>query len=166
MVRVGILVSDFRRKSFSFSPLDMILGVGLSYIAFIMLRCVPSVPAFLRVFFIMIGYWIFVKWFFCIHWDGWGFLGDSVVKNLPTKQEKWAWSLGWEDPLERKWQPTPAFLPGISHGQRSLAGYSPWGHKRVQHDLVTKQQQSQWLMQRANVIFKNENGIICWNDRI
>ena len=28
-----------------------------------------------------------------------------------------------------EWQPTPAFLPGKSHGQRSLADYSPWGHK-------------------------------------
>ena len=28
----------------------------------------------------------------------------------------------------RKWQPSPAFLPGESHGQRSLTGYSPWGH--------------------------------------
>ena len=28
-----------------------------------------------------------------------------------------------------KWQPTTVFLAGISHGQRSLAGYSPWGHK-------------------------------------
>ena len=35
----------------------------------------------------------------------------------------------------------PVFLPGKSHGQRSLAGYSPWGHKRVRHDLATKQQQ-------------------------
>ena len=32
------------------------------------------------------------------------------------------------------------FLPGKSLGQRSLAGYSPWGHKRFGHDLVTKQQ--------------------------
>ena len=31
----------------------------------------------------------------------------------------------------RKWQPTPVFLPGKSHGQRSLAGYSPWGHKEL-----------------------------------
>ena len=38
--------------------------------------------------------------------------------------------------------PTPVFLPGESHGQRSLVGYSPWGHKRVRHDLVTKQQQN------------------------
>ena len=48
--------------------------------------------------------------------------------------------LGLEDPLE-KWQPTPVFLPRKSHGQRSLAGYSPWGHKRVGHDLATKQHQ-------------------------
>ena len=32
-------------------------------------------------------------------------------------------------PWRRKWQPTPVFLPGESHGRRSLVGYSPWGHK-------------------------------------
>ena len=32
-------------------------------------------------------------------------------------------------PWRRAWQPTPVFLPGESHGQRSLAGYSSWGHK-------------------------------------
>ena len=32
-------------------------------------------------------------------------------------------------PWRRAWQPTPVLLPGESHGQRSLAGYSPWGHK-------------------------------------
>ena len=35
---------------------------------------------------------------------------------------------GLEDPLEKGMQPTPGFLPGESHRQRSLAGYSPWGH--------------------------------------
>ena len=44
-------------------------------------------------------------------------------------------------PWRKKWQPIPVFLPGRSHGQRILAGYSPWGHKKVRHDLVTKQQQ-------------------------
>ena len=44
-------------------------------------------------------------------------------------------------PWRRVWVPTPVFLPGKSHGQRSLVGYSPWGHKRVGHDLVTEQQQ-------------------------
>ena len=43
-------------------------------------------------------------------------------------------------PWRRKWQPTPGFLSGKSHGQRSLVGYSPWGRKSVGHDLVTKQQ--------------------------
>ena len=32
-------------------------------------------------------------------------------------------------PWRREWQPTPEFLPGKSHGQRSLVGYNPWGHK-------------------------------------
>ena len=32
-------------------------------------------------------------------------------------------------PWRREWQPTPVFLPGEFHGQRSLADYSPWGHK-------------------------------------
>ena len=52
-----------------------------------------------------------------------------MVKNLPVMQETCVRSLGQEDPLERKWQPTPVFLPGESHGQMSLAGYSPWGGK-------------------------------------
>ena len=38
-------------------------------------------------------------------------------------------SLDQEDPWRRKRQPTPVFLPGKSHGQRSLAGYSPWDLK-------------------------------------
>ena len=38
-------------------------------------------------------------------------------------------SLGREDPLEEGIQPAPVFLPGESHGQRSLVGYSPWGCK-------------------------------------
>ena len=33
------------------------------------------------------------------------------------------------NPGEENWQPTPVFLPGEFHGQRSLVGYSPWGHK-------------------------------------
>ena len=55
-------------------------------------------------------------------------------------QETQVSSLGLEDLLERKWHPIPVFLPGKSQGQRSLVGYSTWGHKRVQHNLATKQQ--------------------------
>ena len=45
-------------------------------------------------------------------------------------------------PWRREWQPTPILLPEKSHGQRSLASYSPWGSQRVGHDLAIKQQQS------------------------
>ena len=58
-----------------------------------------------------------------------GFLGGPMVKNLPAMQEIQVWSLDWEDPLRRTWQPTPIFLPRESHGQRSLVGYRPWGLK-------------------------------------
>ena len=51
-----------------------------------------------------------------------------MVKNLPAVQETQVQSLGWEDPLERKWLPILVFLPGKSHGQRSLVGYCLWGH--------------------------------------
>ena len=53
------------------------------------------------------------------------------LKNLPPIQEIWLRSLGWEDPWKREWQPTPVFLPGESHGQRRLAGYSPWYCKEL-----------------------------------
>ena len=45
-------------------------------------------------------------------------------------------------PWRRKWQHGPLFLPGKSHRQRSLAGYSPWDGKRVGHNLATKQKQA------------------------
>ena len=55
-------------------------------------------------------------------------------------QETWIQTLGPENPLKKE-MATPVFLPGESHGQRSLVGYHPWGHKRVGHNLATKQQQ-------------------------
>ena len=51
-----------------------------------------------------------------------------VVKTMPAMQEMKETlvpSLGQEVPWRRAWQPTPVFLPGESHGQRSPAGYSP-----------------------------------------
>ena len=58
-----------------------------------------------------------------------------VVKN-PLGLAPWVWKIPWR----RKWQPIPVFLPGKSHGQRSLVGFSPQGRKRVRHALTTKQQ--------------------------
>ena len=52
-----------------------------------------------------------------------------MVKNLPAMQETQVQSLGWEDPLEKEITTHSSFLPREFHGQRSLACYSPWGHK-------------------------------------
>ena len=54
-----------------------------------------------------------------------------MAKNLPVKWKTWVGFLGQEEPWRREWQPTPVFLPGKSHGQRSLAGYSPWDCKEL-----------------------------------
>ena len=57
-----------------------------------------------------------------------------VIKTrLPMQeiQETRVQSLGQEDPWRWKWQPTPVFLPGKSHGQRCFMGYSPWGRKEL-----------------------------------
>ena len=62
--------------------------------------------------------------------------GTSGIE--PTRQSRklsfdpWVGKIPWRG----KWQPTPVFLPGESQGQRSLEGYSPWGH-RVGHDWGT-----------------------------
>ena len=56
---------------------------------------------------------------------GEGSIVAQTVKNLPAMRETQVQSLGQEDPLEKEMAPTPVFLPGESHGQRSLVGYSP-----------------------------------------
>ena len=68
-----------------------------------------------------------------------GFPCSSVGKESAAMQETgfdfWVRKIPWR----RKWQPIPLFLPGESHGQRSLAGYSTvHGVARVGHDLATK----------------------------
>ena len=67
----------------------------------------------------------------------WGFLGGSMVKKPPATtgdEVNMVQSLGEEDSLSRKCQPTPVFLPGKFHGLRSLVGCSPWSHQRIGHD--------------------------------
>ena len=58
-----------------------------------------------------------------------------MVKNPPASAgdiKMRVQSLGWEDPLEEGMGTHPVFLPGESHGQRNLVGYSPWGCKEAQ----------------------------------
>ena len=71
---------------------------------------------------------------------------SQLVKNLPAVQETglnpWVRKIPWR----REWQPTPAFLPGEFidriHRQKSLAGYSPWGHKESDTHTHTKRRGS------------------------
>ena len=73
-----------------------------------------------------------------------GFPGGSEAKSPPASAgdvgsiSPWGRKIPWR----RKWQPTPVFLPGKFHGQRSLAGCSPWGSKEWD-DLATKQEQAE-----------------------
>ena len=62
----------------------------------------------------------------------------QLVNHLPAMQDTQVRFLGREDPLKKKWQPTPVFLPEKSHGQRRLTGQSPWGHKELDMTEVTK----------------------------
>ena len=76
----------------------------------------------------------------------------QMVKHLSTMQETWVQSLGWEDPLwRRKWQSTPVLLPGKSHGQRSLVGYSSWGHKESD---TTEQLHFHFLCYKGSFVLK------------
>ena len=50
-----------------------------------------------------------------------------MVNSLPAMQGTWVGKIPWR----REWQPTPIFLPGKFHGQKSLANCSPWGLKKL-----------------------------------
>ena len=60
-----------------------------------------------------------------------------MIENLPAMGrpgfDSWLGKIPWR----REQLPTPVFLPGESHGQRSLEGYSPWGHKEADMNELT-----------------------------
>ena len=55
----------------------------------------------------------------------------QTVKHLPTMQEPWVGSLGWENLLEKDMATHSSILAWKSHGWRNLVGYSPWGRKEL-----------------------------------
>ena len=59
------------------------------------------------------------------------YLITQIIRNLPAMWETWIQSMGEEDSLEKEISTHPVFLPRKSQGQRSLMGYSPWGHKEA-----------------------------------
>ena len=95
----------------------------------------------------------------------WGFPGGSVVQNLLAN----AGDMGSIPGLGRfpgvgNWQPTSAFLPGKSRGQRSLAGYSPWGHKRVGSNLATSHTNTCFYYENSytfSIIISKYQGAAC-----
>ena len=62
-----------------------------------------------------------------------GFPGGAMIENLPANagdiREMQVRSPVGKIPWRKEWPPTPVFLPGKFHGQKSLGGYSPWSHK-------------------------------------
>ena len=65
-------------------------------------------------------------------WLSWLLNGkESTYQCRGCGFDPWVRKIPWG----RKWQSTPVFLPEKSHRQRSLAGYSPWGHKTAGHDM-------------------------------
>ena len=80
----------------------------------------------------------------------------QMVKSVPATQETGVQSLDWEDPLEKgEWQPTLVFLPEESHGQRSLAGCSPWSHKEL--GTTERLTQSNFFFLKAFNLKKNKD---------
>ena len=60
-----------------------------------------------------------------------GFPHSSVSKESAYSAEVQVWTLSQIIPCRRKWQPTPVFLQGKSHGQRNLVGCNSWGLKKL-----------------------------------
>ena len=83
------------------------------------------------------------------------FLGGSVIKILPTNAREsgfdpWVRKIPWR----REWQATPVFLPEKFHRQRSLAGYSPWGHKETDTtEWLNNSSNNKVLYWRADLLF-------------
>ena len=75
--------------------------------------------------------------------QSWGHKESDVTELLSNNNNNEAW--------RRKWQPTPIFLRGESHGLKSLVGHIPWGLQRVGHNLATKQQHSEAVLTNTNI---------------
>ena len=122
-----------RRKPESFGTIGVSPhAVGITVLCVCALECV------------CIFYWICLHFSpFCSHWLHSVNICCTVIvsKGLPWRLSSKESACNTGDMgtqiqslgqgRSQKWQPTPVFLPGKSHGQRSLAGYSPWGRKEL-----------------------------------
>ena len=92
-------------------------------------------------------------------WNRWDLPGWSAGKE-PACQCRRLKRCGFDPwvgriPWRRKWQLTPVFLPGKFHGQKSLAGYSSWGHK--ESDTTEHAHTHTHIQMRAGANFENKN---------
>ena len=87
----------------------------------------------------------------------------QLVKNPPAMQETQVWSLGGEDPLEKEMATHSSFLPGESHGQRSLVSYSLWDHKGS--DITKWLNHTSWIQgQKPNSYSLSEGELVMNQD--
>ena len=94
----------------------------------------------------------------------WGIPGGTVIKNLPCQCRRhrfdpWVGKIPWK----RGWLPHCSILPGEFQGQRSLAGYNPWGHKELEtteqlstHTTQPQQMIKKWAENLTRHIFKGD----------
>ena len=99
---------------------------------------------------------VYICIYTCIYCYVWGFprwLSGKESFCQCRRRRRWEFD-PWvrKIPWSRKWKPTPVFLPGKSR----LAGYSPWGQKRVKHDLATKQQTSKFKWHHKDEVLIQE----------
>ena len=80
-----------------------------------------------------------------------------MAKNLPAMQETQVQFLGQDDPLEKGMQSTPVFLPGKSHGQRSLVGHI---HGVAKESDTTKRHTTTRLL-RKQYVFQFAQALFC-----
>ena len=106
-----------------------------------------------------------------IHWNwkvtyfGLPKCGGSVGKESICNAEDLGLILSLEDPLEEAREPTSIFLPGETHGQRSLVSYSSWGHKELDtteqvstaHILSCMANEFKGLKKKLYRLFQNKN---------
>ena len=119
-------------------------------------------------------------------WGWWILLPSNSIRKSSSKQDRVSWHLyflpGWSacqdrrykrgrfDPWERKiswrreWQPTPVFLPGTAHGQRSLVGYSLRGQESDTIKWLSRHTQvdSKTLIDSLSPLFSNISFPSCW----
>ena len=117
-------------------PVDLSLRVSLriflhfpiSFLSWLFYMLMDSFYFFFLfeyIWFTMLCFRCPVKWFSFTYTCTWASHLAQLLKNHPAMKEIWVHSLGWEDMFRGTRWASSVFWPGESHGQRSLAGYSP-----------------------------------------